>query len=172
VRNVIRFKALPEEIPGKGLGHIEHWNDPFFGARLETGPVANILFRPEEIHGASRIGNVFEPFSKRNAGICNQTSRFSALHHAVLHFHPDRLAAIKTGRIDPNGLSREKPADRQRFEPSLAEPFLMAIYRDAVLGWKIVERRKRGDEIGVRIKPSREHGKRKELMNRLSPLLG
>jgi hypothetical protein len=172
VGNIISVQALPEEIPGKPLGHFKYRNDPFFRARLKAAPFANILFRPEEIHGASRIGNVVKPFSKRNRGIGHQTYRFSALHNAILHFHRDRRSTIKTRRIDPDGSSRKKPADRQRLEPSLAEPFLMAINADAVVGWKIVKRRKRGDVIGVWVKPPREHGKRKKLMDRLSPLFG
>jgi hypothetical protein len=170
VGNIVRVQALSEKISGKGLGHIEHRNEPLLCTRLETAPFANILFRPEEIHGASGIGNVFEPFSKGDAGICDQAFGFCAEHSSVLHFHSNRRATIKTGCIDTDCFTREKPADRQRFEPSLAEPFLLAINSDTILGWKIVERRKRGDEIGVWIKPPREHGKGKELVNSFPPL--
>jgi hypothetical protein len=69
VGNIIRVQASPEKIPGKGLGHIRQRDDPCLGAGLETAPVTNILFRPEEIHGASGIGYVFEPFPKRDGGI-------------------------------------------------------------------------------------------------------
>ena len=54
----------------------------------------------------------------------------------------------------PYRLAREKPADRQRFESSLAEPFLLAVYGDPVLGGEIVERREGYDVIGSRVQPS------------------
>ena len=157
VGDIIRVETPPEKVSRKGLGHIEQRYDPFLSPRLETAPLANILLRPEEIHGASGIGDVFEPVSKGNAGIGDQAFWFSVQHRAVLHFHSDRRAAIKARRIDPDRLSRKKPADRQRFEPSLAEPFLLAVYCDTVLGREVVKGGKRGDVIGVWVKPSREH---------------
>jgi hypothetical protein len=36
-----------------------------FGIGLKTAPIANMLFRSEEIHGTSRIGQVIEPVLKR-----------------------------------------------------------------------------------------------------------
>jgi hypothetical protein len=172
VGNIIRVQASPEKIPGKGLGHIRQRDDPCLGAGLKTTPVANILFRPEEIHGASGIGNIFEPFSKRDRGISDQSSGFRAEQNPVLHFHPNRQAAIQAGRLDPDRFPGKKPADRQRFKPSLPEPFLPAVNGDAVLGGKIIKRRKGSDGIGVWKKPSGEHGKREELLNSLSPLFG
>jgi hypothetical protein len=168
--DIVCFQAPPEKISGKGLGHFKDGNDAFISARLETAPFTNISFRPEEIHGASGIGHVLKPFSKWDTGIGDETFRFSAQHHSIPHFHPNRRATIKTWRIDPDGFSRKKPADRQRFEPSLSEPFLKAINGDTIMSRKIVERRKRSDVIGVWIKPPRKHGKRKKLMYCLSPL--
>jgi len=90
VGNIIRVQASPEKVDGKSLRHIKQRNNPFFSARLESAPVVNMLFRPEEIHGASGIGSVFEPFSKRDARVCDQAFRFGTLHNPVLHFHPNR----------------------------------------------------------------------------------
>jgi hypothetical protein len=36
--------------------------------------------------------------------------------------------------LDANLFAREKPAHGQRFQASLAIPFLLAVYRDKVLG--------------------------------------
>jgi hypothetical protein len=134
VGNIIRVQPFFEKIPGKGQGHIRQRDDPFRGAGFETVPVANILFRPEEIHGASGIGDVFEPFPKGDGGISDRACGFRTEHHPVLHFHPNWQAAIQTGRLDPDRFPGKKPADRQRFKPSLGEPFLLAVNGDAVLG--------------------------------------
>jgi hypothetical protein len=63
VGNIVGVQALSEKIPGKGLGHIKHKNDPFLTARLETAPFAKTLSRPEEIRGAS--GFMVNPHSGR-----------------------------------------------------------------------------------------------------------
>ena len=118
-----------------------------------------MLFRPEEIHGASGIGNVLEPFPERDGGVGDRGCGFRAEHHPVLHFHPNRQAAIQTGRVDPDGFPGKEPADRQRFKPSLGEPFLLGVNGDTVLGGKIIERRKGSDIFSVRIEPPGEPGK-------------
>ena len=101
-----------------------------------------MLFRPEEIHGTSGIGQVIEPILKRNAGISHDTFRLSIQDCAILHFNPDRGTAIQTGSFNFYCLAWKKPADRQRFEPSLAEPLLLTVDADAVLGGQVAERRK------------------------------
>ena len=37
-------------------------NYALFGTHFKPGPVPDVLFRPEEIHGRSGLGNIFEPF--------------------------------------------------------------------------------------------------------------
>ena len=108
-----------------------------------------MLFRPEEKHGASGIGDILEPISKRHWRIGYQAFGIGLLNIAIFHIDPDRLPTIKTGRIDPHTFSREQPADRQRFETSLGEPFLMPFNSDSILCRKVVKRGK-GDNI-VRI---------------------
>ena len=117
-----------------------------------------MLFRPEEIHGTSGVREIVEPIPKGNGYIPHYAFRFSIPDYAILHFHSDRRTTIQTGSINPDCFSREKPADRQRFESSLAEPFLLAINSDAVLGGKIVEGRKRGDVVGIGKQPAGKAG--------------
>ena len=64
------------------------------------------------------------------------------------------FATIKTGGVNFYLFTREKPADRQRFESSLAKPFLLAVDSDAKLGRLIVKWRERSDEIRTGGKPS------------------
>ena len=99
-----------------------------------------MLFRPEEIHGTSGIGQVVEPILEGNRGISHDTFGLSVQNGSILHFHPERSTTIQTGRFNVDCLPWEKPADRQRFEPSLGEPLLLAVDRDPVLGGKIAER--------------------------------
>ena len=117
-----------------------------------------MLFRPEEIHGTSGIGQIVEPIPKGNTRISHDTFRFSVQNNTVFHFHFDRRTAIQTGRIDLHGFTRKKPADRQRFESSLAEPLLLTVDGDAVLGGKVAERRKRADVVGIGKQPGRKAG--------------
>ncbi len=51
-------------------------------------------------------------------------------------------SAIQTRKVDSDRFPWEQPADRQRLESSLTEPFLLAIDGDPVLGREIVKRRK------------------------------
>jgi hypothetical protein len=130
-----------------------------------------MLFRPEEIHGASGIREVVEPLPKRDGCISNQTFRFGPLEFTILHYHSDRRSTVKTRSIDLDTFAWKKPADRQRLEPSLAEPFLLTFNGDAILGGKVVERGKRGDVVGIRKQPTGK-SRGKKFMNCLSPLLG
>ena len=52
---------------------------------------------------------------------------------AILDLDSNRFAAIETDRVNPDCFAWEKPADRQRFEGSLTEPFLLPIDGDSVL---------------------------------------
>jgi len=117
-----------------------------------------MLFRPEEIHGASGIGQVIEPILKGNTRISHNTFRFSVQDCSILHFYPDRRTAIQTGSFDLDCLAWKKPADRQRFEPSLSEPLLLTVDADAVLGGQVAKRRKRADVIGIWKYPGRKTG--------------
>jgi hypothetical protein len=71
-----------------------------------------MLFRPEEIHGASGIGEVIEPVPKGDWCECNQTFGVGFLYCTVLHFHSDRRPTVKTWCIDLNNFTRKEPADR------------------------------------------------------------
>jgi hypothetical protein len=129
-----------------------------------------MLLRPEEVHGASRIGNILEPLPEGHSDIPDHILGFGLQNHSIADLHPDGFSTIEARRIDLNRLSRKKPADRQRFESSLAEPFLLAIDRNTILGGEIVEGSKRGDEIRVGEEPPRDPGSEK-LMEGLSALL-
>ena len=65
--------------------------------------------------------------------MADQSFGIGVLEFAILDGHLNRFAAIETDRIELNCFAREKPADRQRFEGSLTEPFLLTIDGDPVL---------------------------------------
>ncbi len=127
MRKIIWIQTALKKITGKTSGHIKQWNDSFFGVCFETAPITNMLFRPEEIHSASGMGQVIKPLAKRDTGVGNKTFWVSFFNHTIFHFHFDRRSTVKTGSINPDNLPREKPADRQRLKSSLTEPFLLAI---------------------------------------------
>ena len=111
-------------------------------------------FRPEEVHGRSGISDVFKPFPERNGHIGHVSGGFFIQDPAVLEHDLKRFTTIKTREIHRYRFAREEPADRQRFESSLAEPFLLAIYADAVMGGEVVEGCKGDDVVGSWIQPS------------------
>jgi hypothetical protein len=121
-------------------------NNSFFLARIELGPLANVLFRPEEIHRASGIRKVFIPFPHGNSHISRHPFRLNPEEDAVLNIYPDGQPAIQTGCVYPNNLPGKKPADRQRLKGSLAKPSLLALDGKPILSGKIVEGGK-GDDI-------------------------
>lgn len=116
--------------------------------------MANMPFRPEEVHGRSGIADVFKPFPERNGDIGRVFQGFFIQDPTVPENDLKRFTTIQTGEIHRYRLAREEPADRQRFESSLAEPFLPAVDGDAVMGGEVVEGGKGDDVVGSWIEPS------------------
>jgi hypothetical protein len=101
---------------------------------LELCPVPNVLFRPEEIHGASGIRDVVEPLPERNRYIGGDAIGLHAKHGPVTNFYADRESAIETRTIYSDHFPRKEPADRQRLKSSLSKPLLFTIHAKPVLG--------------------------------------
>jgi hypothetical protein len=144
---------------GKKLHHIRKRCNAFIGSSDKGGPVTNMLFRPEEIHGTSGKTCVFKPFPERHGDIGHESTGFLIIQNlSVLDNNPEGFAAIQAGGFYGHCLPGEEPADRQRLKGSLAEPFLLTFNGDAVLGGQIIERGEGGDEFGAGVKPSGNSG--------------
>jgi hypothetical protein len=154
MRGVVGVQPLGEHPARKETDNRGQFVDALFGTRLKASPIADMLFRPEEIHGASGVGQIVEPLFEGNGGVSHDALWLCLLNRPVHHLHPDGSTAIQAGRIDPHAFSRKKPADRQRFEPSLGGPLLLAVDRDAVLGGDMAEGREGTDVIGARGQPA------------------
>jgi hypothetical protein len=115
-----------------------------------------MFLRPKEIHGGSGIREVVEPLPKRHRGVSYKTFGIGALHLTIFHINFHRRSTIETRGIDLDDFSRKEPADRQRFKPSLAEPLLLSLDGDEILGWQVAERRERADVVRVWKKPGWE----------------
>lgn len=74
-RDPIEIHSSAEVWPGKKLYEVEERNDPVHCRGIEPGPVSYVLFRPEEVHGASGIRSVLEPLPERNCHITNHILR-------------------------------------------------------------------------------------------------
>ena len=98
-----------------------------------------MLFRPEEVHGTSGKGQVFPPFPTGNRYMPDQSFGITGQNFPIPDLHPDRFATIETGGVYLDCFAWEKPADRQRFESSLAKPLLLTINGDSVLIGQVVE---------------------------------
>jgi hypothetical protein len=109
-----------------------------------------MLFRPEEVHGASGLGEPIQPLCERHRYIGHDTLGFGFYYRAILDFHVQRCAAIQAGGADLNYFPWKEPANCQRLKTSLAKPFLLTLYGDAVLGGQVAERCKTTDIVGIR----------------------
>ena len=74
-RGVIGFKPFFEHVKREQPDQVRERDDALFRSGIEPGPVSDVLFRPEEVHGTSAIGKVFEPFPKRYRGVSHHTFR-------------------------------------------------------------------------------------------------
>ena len=115
--------------------------DSFIGSGKEFRPVPHMLFGREEMNAASRIGPVPCPLVQRDVYVTAYCVRSCAFYFSVTHYHAHTFAAVQAGRIDLDRFSREDPADRQGFESSLGEPFLLSLDGDEVLRGQAVKRR-------------------------------
>jgi len=140
VGKIVRFSSIHEIGTGKKFHQGIQGDDPSLFLLGEALPVAQMLFRPEEVHRASGIRNAENPSPDRNGNMTDQPIGFLGQNLAILYLDLYGFAAIQANRIDPDRLSRKKPADRQRLEGSLTEPLLLAVDGQAVMGREIVER--------------------------------
>lgn len=92
--------------------------------------------------------------------MADEPFRLLGLDLAVLHLHLYGFIAIEAHRIDLYRLTGKEPADRQRFESSLAEPLLLPVDGQAVLGREVVERGKGNDGVALRKEPTGETANR------------
>ena len=60
-RGVIGFKPFFEHIKREKPDQVRKRDDALFRGSIEPGPVSDVLFRPEEVHGASGIGKALKP---------------------------------------------------------------------------------------------------------------
>jgi len=72
---VIRVQAPAKKLAGKELDQVRQWNDAIFGGGIKADPVTKVFFRPEEVHGASGIADVFVPIPKWNGHVSHDAFR-------------------------------------------------------------------------------------------------
>ncbi len=108
-----------------------------------------MLFRPEEVHVRSPVGAARPLHANGRDGVPHDGLRLDRQHLLIAHHDHHGLAAVQAWRVHPHRLSRKEPAHRQRFEPSLGEPFRLSIYGNAILVGQVVKRRNRNDLVGL-----------------------
>ncbi len=113
-----------------------------------------MLFRPEEVHPASGIPNIVTPLPDGIGHIGRIGESLLVEELAILDDDPEGFTTVETGEIHYHGFAWEKPADRQRFQPSLTEPLLLSVNGDAVMGGDVTKRTDRRDVLGSRIRPT------------------
>ncbi len=112
-----------------------------------------MLFRPEEVHASSTGGAVLGWSAHFAVGVTHYPFRAGGKHLLILHLNGNGFTAVQAWGIDTDRLSGEQPADRQRLEASLGEPFLFAVHGDAVLGRQVVERGQGYNIVGPGVDP-------------------
>jgi hypothetical protein len=127
-----------------------------------------MLFRPEEVHVRSPVSATWSLDADGSDRVCHDGVRLDRQYLLVAHHDSHGLPAVQTGRVHPHCFAWEEPADRQRFKPSLCEPFLLPIDRNAVLVRQVIKRSDRHDLIRLRMEKERIAG-RFEIVKELSP---
>jgi hypothetical protein len=97
---VIERVALAEHWESKESGKLRDWLNTILACRIKKYPPPYVLFRPEEVHLASRTRDILAPTPVRNVRVTYRARRFNGEQLAVSHPHPDRLAAVKTRTVD------------------------------------------------------------------------
>ena len=148
--NIIRLQSFSEKVAGVYFHQVLQGKDAFFGGGIKSSPVPDVLFRPEEIHGAYGMWQPCQPSGEGGGHIRHDAIRSGGYHLSVLHLHLKRRTTIKTRSFDLHQFSGKEPANCQRLEASLGEPFLLTMNGDAILGGKVAEGRKAADIVGIR----------------------
>jgi len=71
-RDPVRVQASAKIVAREDLEQVRKGKNPILRGWVETGPFADMLFRPEEVHGFSSIGGILCPPPKRYGHICFQ----------------------------------------------------------------------------------------------------
>lgn len=153
MRDPIWVQAFAKILARKKLHQIVQAYNSFFSSCIELHPVSNVFFRPEEIHRASGVWYVVEPFPERNRYISSHAFRFNAKQDPIANFHINGESTIQTWTIYTDRFTWEEPADHQQLKSSLPEPLLLTVHANSVLGGQVVEGCKRGDQAGVGKQP-------------------
>lgn len=94
-----------KERPGEKLDQVGQCEDTLVSAFREGLPVADVLFRLEEIHPASGITQVLEPFPEGDGHVGYVSGGFVIDDLAVADDHPERFAAVETGKVNRHRLA-------------------------------------------------------------------
>jgi hypothetical protein len=130
-------------------------NDSVFSGWIEINPIADVFFRPEEVHGASGIAYIIIPLAERNGHVSNKSFfRIDIQYFTVSHRYTDRHATVHTNGIDLDCFPWKKPANCQRLEGSLTKPFLLTVHSDGILVGQVIEWGQRNDDIRFGEKPA------------------
>ena len=119
-----------------------------------------MLFRPEEVHGASGVREVVEPLPERNRYVGGHAIGVHAKDRPVTNFYANGESTIEAWTIYTDHFPWKEPADRQRLKSSLSEPLLLTVHANPILGGQIVERSKRGNQACVGEQPARHPGRK------------
>jgi hypothetical protein len=139
IREIVRLSSFRKVRAGKQPHCFTQRDNTFLFDLLETLPITKMFFRPEEVHRASRVLHIALPFPNGYGNMADQPFWVLRLDLAVLHLKCYGLSTVEAHGIDSYCLSREQPADRQRFKGSLAEPLLFIVNSQAVVVRGIVE---------------------------------
>jgi len=86
-RDPVRVHASAKIVAREELEQVRQGKNPILRGWVETGPFADMLFRPEEVHGLSSVGGILCPPPKRHGhigfqalGLCPQNVSISNLN--------------------------------------------------------------------------------------------
>jgi len=110
--NPVQVHSPAEVRPRKELHEVQERDDSLRCGGIEPGPISDVLFRPEEVHGTSGTGKILEPLPERDSHISGHILGFYPQNDSISDLHLYGLSAIEARGIDANHFAGKKPADR------------------------------------------------------------
>src|SRR5262249_27152621 len=149
-RQVVGVEHVVARFRGEEARELDESDEALFRAPLEGRPATRVLFRPEEVHARSEEGRPAPRGAEAVVEVSHDAGRIDPDDPAVPHLDRHRIAAVEARGVDAHGLAGKEPRDRGCLESTLGEPALLAAHGDPVLGRQVVQRRERGDVVGLR----------------------
>src|SRR5438094_1152547 len=113
---MVRVQHVAARLRPEEAGEGGERDEALLRARLERGPAASMLFRPEEVHACSEKRRPASRGAEPIVEVADHPGWVDPDDTTVAHFDRDRVAAVQARGIDEDRLAGEPPGARRRLE--------------------------------------------------------